>query len=217
MRSCVLLVIVLILIAFSVACSPVSQTAQTVPPEPSPTVDQRFKRTSAEQYESTTKGIAGVVHQLRIPNLKEAKNHRGIEFRLYMGFGLFFPKCFIYRSVDNKREALLIDAKVRNNKAVFDRAGNIQPESRVLIAPVSGWESFERALSENGVGPTISLKFDEYDTVDPDEGSIVLELRNENNYSAVSYTRDNNLEDGRKAKRVCQLVEKEFGVTMSCN
>ncbi len=207
---------VLILVAVSLACSHSSQSVETATPAPSPTPDQRLKRSIEEQSQSTTRGIARLANDLRVPNLKDVKNHRGTEFRLYIGFGLFFPRCFIYRSLDNKREALLIDAKVRNNKAVFDSTGKIQPETKVLAGPVSGWESFEKALADNGVGYTISLKFDVYDIVDPDEGSIVLELRSEQGYSAVSYTSDNDSEDSKKARRICELVEKEFSVKIGC-
>lgn len=204
------------MIAVSLGCSSGHQTFQTTTPSPSPTPDQRFRRSSAEQYESTTKGIKELARQLRISNLKDSQNFRGTEFRLYIGFGLVFPHGFIYRSLDNKREAKLINAKVRSDKAVFDRTGNIQPEVKVLVGPVSGWESFERALAENGVGTTLGLKFDEFDMVDPDEVSIVLELKTEQGYSAVSYTSDNDSEDGKKAKRICELIEKEFGVRMGC-
>lgn len=208
-------IVVTVLIA-GVACSRRPQAIQIAGPSPSPSVDQRLKRSSEQQYEWTAKGITELAKQLRIANLKDGKSHSGTEFRLYHGLGLFFPRCFIYRSWDNKREALFIDAKVRNNKAVFDRAGHIQPETKALAAPVSGWESFEKRLDENGVAPTLNLKFDEYDIVDPDEGSIMLELRNGKNYSAVSYTSDNDSQDGKKAKRACELVEKEFGVKMGC-
>lgn len=202
-----------ILIAIGFACSGAPHTAA---PTPSPTPNQRFKRTSEQQYESTTKGIKELARQLRIPNLSDVASSRGTEFRLYIGFGLVFPRCFVYRSLDNKREAQLIEAKVRSDKAVFDRAGKIQPEVKVLAVPVSGWESFEKVLAENGVDSTIRLKFDEFDMVEPDEGSIVLELRTEQSYSAVSYTSDNDSGDGKKAKRICGLVEKEFGVKMGC-
>ncbi len=168
-------------------------------------------------YDEMLGRVAGLSGQAGIGNLKDAKlpdDQR--EIRIWKGFGLTYPRCFILRIENGNASASFVSPKVIGAKAVFDK-GNPVYATKVLNAPHSGWVDLVTYLREQGIDSSIELSLDKHFIPDPDGEELVLEMRNAS-YHTMAYYNDSTVTgDGKKAFGICQKIEKEFDIHLGCH
>lgn len=151
-----------------------------------------------------------------IPNLRDVTAGPQTETRMWVGFGLAVPKCFILSNRSDENAAFYVGPKVVGNRAVLDAEGKVLITKTTLPAPKSGWDDFERFLKSRGVDKTLRLAPVKEPTADVDVRYIVIEVKSGDSYSMVFYSLSEESGDRPKALEVCQRVEQEFGILMGC-
>ena len=71
-------------------------------------------------------------------------------------------------------------------------------------------------MIDQGIDSPLKLSLDNEHVVDPDEESIVVEVKSGTLYSMVFFSLSPGNADGRKVVAVCRMVEREFNVIMGC-
>lgn len=155
--------------------------------------------------------------KLSIEDLREAKLSDGeSEIRIWLGFGLAYPRCFMLRNLNGREEAAFIGPR----KVSFDArsVGNAQVlmPKIPLGPPRIGWPQFDQLLKQQGFGSPIQLTLDESYTADPDEEIIVVEAKSGASYSMVFFPVFTESVDGRKALAVCKMIEQQFAIRVGC-
>ncbi len=149
---------------------------------------------------------------LRIDNLIDRPSGTEHEIRIWVGFGLSYPRCFILRQTNGTLEASHVTVTT-----VSGPTGNATTVRTILGTPKSGWDRFERFLRSQGIGSSIHLA-PEHDYIpNPDGQIIALESKSGAGYSMVFFHLDNKSAEAQKAVSVCRRVEEEFGITMHCS
>jgi len=154
--------------------------------------------------------------KLRIQNLKEDSANPGPETRIWVGFGVFHPRCLILKGTTGKRTAVYLGTNEGAGPAANSAKSRDIITNTVLNAPISGWDKFDRFLIDQGIDSPLKLSLDNEHVDDPDEESIVVEVKSGTLYSMVFFTLSPENADGRKVIAVCRMVEREFNVIMGC-
>ena len=154
------------------------------------------------------RGITNEAQKIGIKNLKDTGRGPGTEIRVWVGFGLLYPRCFIMTERNGRREAFHITAK-RN-------ANRISTPKLLLVSPKSGWDEFSSFIKQHGIDSPLKLSLDKQSEFDPDEEAIVIEVMSNGKYEMVFYDYSNTSGDGRKAIAVCRKIDQEFGIQMGC-
>jgi len=153
----------------------------------------------------------------RLTNLKDvALQPEESETRVWVGFALMNTPCFILKDVNGQKSAVFISAKVSRPASASDRKPRVLPVHTVLSAPSSGWPEFDRYLKEQGVEYPLRFSFDNRHSGDPDEESIVIEMKSGANYSMVFFPLFTETADGKRALEVCRKIEQEFHIKLGC-
>ena len=154
------------------------------------------------------RGIRNEAGKIRIKNLEDTADGPGTEIRVWVGFGLLYPRCFIMTERNGRREAFHITAK---------RSANMISTPKLLLAsPKSGWNEFTNFIKQHGIDLPLKLSLDKQSEFDPDEEAIVIEVKSNGKYEMVFYDYSNTSPDGRTAIAVCRKLDQEFGIQMGC-
>ena len=168
--------------------------------------------TNAQQSDSDMKIVQDAIknesQKVRIKNLKDTVRQPGTEVRIWVGFGLLYPRIFIMTERNGSRQAFHITAK-RNGKS-------ITTPKILLKSPESGWNEFAEFIKKQGIASALKLSPDKEPEFDPDEEIIAIEVRSHGKYEMVFYESDTKSADGRKAMEVCKKLDQEFGIMMGC-
>ena len=193
-----------------------SQQAPNSNSVPSPSKDSISEGLPTIPYDEMLGRVAGLSGQAGIGNLKDAKlpdDQR--EFRIWKGFGLTYPRCFILRIENGNASASFVAPKVIRGKAVFNK-GNPVYATNALSAPHSGWDNLVTYLREHGIDSSVDLSLDKRFMPDPDGEELVLEMTNASRHSMAYYDDSTVTGDGKKAFGICQNIEKEFDIHLGC-
>jgi hypothetical protein len=152
--------------------------------------------------------------KLKINNLRDTASEAETEIRIWVGFGMLYPRCFIMKELNGRREAFYIAPKTIGGKK--DVQGEVPMTKLSLESPKSGWNEFAEFIKKQGVDSPMKLSLDAQYLPDPDEESIAIESKSHGNYEIVFYTLSTKSEDGQKALQVCRKIEQEFGIKMGC-
>lgn len=164
---------------------------------------------SATQLESRTELMRTILNResskLNLKALREVHfDPADSEIRVWVGFGLYVPRCFVLRRVHDLNQAYLVTSQDSNAK--------LSP----LAAPQSGWPAFDQLLKDHKINSPIELKLDDEHLADPDEEVIAVEVKSGERYDLVYYPVGTQTEDGKKVITVCKTIEKDFGIRMGC-
>lgn len=151
-----------------------------------------------------------------IPNLRDVTSGTQTETRMWVGFGLVVPSCFILNNRSDGNEALYVGPKIVGSQAVLDAEGKVLITKTTLPAPKSGWDDFEQFLKSRGVDKTLRLTPGKEPTLAADASYIVIEVKSGDSYSMVFYSLAKESGGRPKALEVCRKVEQEFGMHMGC-
>jgi hypothetical protein len=151
-----------------------------------------------------------------IPNLRETKVQLQNETRIWVGFGLSIPRCFILINTDDDNKAFYVAPKIVGNKAVMDADGKVLIATTALPAPKSGWNEFKKFLNEQGVDKTLSPSPKDKSISGPDEQYIVIEVKSRDTYGMAFYSLFQGKDEIRRALEVCQRIEQDFAISMDC-
>ena len=186
--------------------NPVAQSSKDPTSEASPVIP----------YDEMLRQVAGLAKQAGIANLKDAKlSDAQTEIRIWKGFGLVYPRCFILAVSNGIPTATFTAPRVKANKAVF-RNGKAVYANTPLNAPRSGWDNLFAYLKEHGIESTINLALDKHYMPYPDAEDLVLEMKNASHYTMVYYIDSTTTADGKKAFGICQKMETEFDIHLGC-
>lgn len=155
--------------------------------------------------------------KLRIKNLSDSVLTSDTETRIWVGFGLMYPRCFILKNTHGKREAFYIAPGIVGSKAARAAKGKLSGNKIVLDSPESGWDEFDKFFREQGIDSPIRLSLDREFRPAPDGELIVVEVRAGTSYSMVFFSVFTESDDGQKALRVCRRIEQEFTIKMGCS
>ena len=152
----------------------------------------------------------------KLRNLKEVSLRPGdSETRVWVGFALMNTPCFILKEVNGQKSAVFISAKVSRRES-SDRKPRVLPVHTVLSAPQSGWLEFDKYLKEQGVEYPLRLSLDDKHTGDPDEETLVIEIKSGSMYSMIFFPVFTETADGKRALEVCRKIEQEFQIKLGC-
>jgi hypothetical protein len=167
------------------------------------------------EYQFMLGELKKMSEQLGIANLKDSPDDSN-EIRLCVGFGLTYPRCFIFRKISEKHQALYYGPRYTGGKAAVDSHRKVILSGKELPIPRSGWEAFERFLQQNRIEFALPLKLDKKRGHNPDEQFIALETKSTSGYSMVFYSLDGDSKDARTVLDFCRKVEEEFDTIMDC-
>ena len=126
------------------------------------------------------------------------------ETRIWVGFGLLSPRCFVFKNVNGV------------NQALFFTVQRSRANAYALTPPQSGWLTLEQILKSSGIRPPLQLKPDYQHLPDPDEELIVVELKSGAEYYLIYYPVATDTQDGKRVVELCRTIEEEFDVRMGC-
>ena len=178
-------------------------------------VKEDRKRHYEEALQDELKSLASKLH---LPNLKETELDNAIEIRIWTGFGIFSPRCFVLKQNNGKYKALYVEPRFIGDKPELDAKGDQLINTIVMDAPISGWEEFDNFLKEQGIDSPMKLSLDDEPTEDAsDAGAVAVEVKSGKEYSAVVFSILSKSADSQKVSKVCQKIKQEFNVEMGCS
>jgi hypothetical protein len=167
-------------------------------------------------YDEMLRRVAGLSKQTRVANLKDVNlRDDQTEIRIWKGFGLISPRCFIIVIANGKPAASFVTAKVVDNRGVFQN-GNLVYINTPLNAPRSGWDNFITYLHGHGIRSSINLVLDKRYMPDPDSEELVLEMKTGSRHTMAYYNDSTATADGKKAFDVCKQIRNEFDINLGC-
>ncbi len=176
--------------------------------------DVKRRKALQGQVEAIQRAIKRESLNLKINNLRDTVSDAETEIRIWVGFGMAYPRCFIMKELSGRREAFYIAPKTIGSKVEVQ--GEVPMVKRSLDSPKSGWNEFAQFTKKQGVDSPMKLSLDDQHVPDPDEESIAIEVKSHGPYKMVFYALSTKSEDGQKALQVCRKLEQEFGITMGC-
>jgi hypothetical protein len=167
-------------------------------------------------YDEMLREVAGLSKQAGIANLKDANlRDAQTEIRIWKGFGLTYPRCFILGITNGIPAASYTAPKVIGSKAVFHN-GNAVYVNTPINAPHSGWDNLFAYLKEHGIGSSVDLALDKRYMPDPDSEELVLEMKNGPRHTMAYYDDSTATADGKRAFAICHKIENEFDIHLGC-
>jgi len=208
-------IVALMAVGFIVSCS----TTGTQFPTPLPVsslslpIDEGLPPPS---YEQMLLQVTRLAKEVGIPNLKDANlSDAQTQFRLWMGLGLITPRCFMLKIDNGNPTASFATVKIVGNKGVFLN-GNPVYVNAPLNAPHSGWATFLAFLRQNGIDTSINIALDKHYKPDPDQESLILEMKTGSRHTLVHYINSTVADDSKKAFAVCEQIQNEFDIQVGC-
>lgn len=189
-----------------------------------PTNSQNNENTPLKQIDESKQLIAieRAVKELSdnydVINLKEKRLQKNeMELRIWSSIGFDYERCFILNKDSGNWNAFVLTPKVADGEIVRTKQGKIVSEKTSFSTPKSGWEEFDKHLIEQGICYPLTYSFDkEYVPPIIDEGVIILEVKQNMNYSLVSFREFTKSEDGKNILNLCKKIEKEFDAVIGC-
>ncbi len=169
----------------------------------------------AQRYPYIAKRVARESEKLGLVTLAGVNQPTNEEIRLWAGFGLTVPRCFILKKVQGEPAAAFAGPQVIGQTAVIDQNGAVASFTEDLAAPKSGWDSFTTFLKHQGIGYPIQPRPEGFQS-DPDIEYFVVEVSSPTGYDMVYFTDEDEGEAATRVRNVCKTIEKEFGVQMDC-
>jgi hypothetical protein len=205
----------LIVVAQLGACSPSGQSPAPVavnsPPHPATYEGSPPMSDGQMQAE-----LARISKEAGLPNLKDANlSDAQTELRLWRGFGLALPVCFVLKIDRGNPAASFTSPKIVGNKAVFHNGSPIYVTTP-LDAPRSGWANLLAYLKQNGIDSSINLALDKRDKPDPDIEALFLEMKTGSRHTMTYYLDSTDSDDGKKAYDICEIIKNEFNIQIGC-
>lgn len=186
---------------------------QPVSPSPEPSA---YAGLPTPPYEEMLAEVARLSKEVGIVNLKDARVVDGqIEIRIWKGFGLITPRCFVIRVTHNNHAALVVSARISGKRGVI-RNGKFVYATTTVTAPRSGWDDFLTFLRQNGIGSSIELASDKTYMPDPDGETLILEMKNGSRHTMAYYADSTPSVDGKKAFAICRRIGSDFGIVLGC-
>ncbi len=164
------------------------------------------------QAEAIQRAIKRESLNLKINNLRDEVSDAETEIRIWVGFGMLYPRGFIMKVQHGRQEAFYVAPKILGNKA----DGKVKMTKVSLESPKAGWNEFAEFVKKQGIDSPMKLSLDDQHVPDPDEESIVIEVRSHGTYQMVFYALSTENEDGKRALQVCRRIEQEFGIPLGC-
>jgi hypothetical protein len=160
--------------------------------------------------------VVRLAKQAGIPNLKDMNlSDTQTEIRLWKGFGLAYPRCFVLKIDSGKPTASFVSPKTLGNRAGLHK-GNPVYLNTPLNAPHSGWENLLGYLKQNGIDSSIRLALDKRYMPYPDAEALLLEMKTGARHTLVYYIDSTITDDGQKAFYICKRIQKEFDIPLAC-
>lgn len=153
--------------------------------------------------------------RLGIGNLREVPTDDGTEIRIWVGFGIGYPRCFILKTLDGKYKAVYV-APTNDTSRGNSQVKRPSFEKTPLDAPRSGWDELGGFLKEEGIAIPIKLSLDQKSLAGLDEEFIVVEAKSAGLYDMIFYPLSTKSKDGQKTLNVCRRIEQEFSIRMGC-
>lgn len=189
-----------------------NSTTPSASPSSSIENDVKVRKALQAQVEVIQGAIQRESLKLKINNLRDTASEAETEIRIWVGFGMLYPRCFIMKELNGRREAFYIAPNTNGDKT----GGEVRMTKLPLGSPKSDWNKFAEFIKKQGVDSPMKLSLDAQYLPDPDEESIAIEAKSHGNYEMVFYTLSTKSEDGHKALEVCRKIEQEFGIRMGC-
>lgn len=160
-------------------------------------------------YELVQRALHRQSLKLKISSLKEVASKSEVETRVWVGFGLAYPRCFILKRGKERQTAVFITAKPAGAETLMTETS--------LDSPKSGWTAFDTFLKDQGISSPLRLALDDKHLPDDDEEIIAVEIRSGASYSMVFFPTTVETTDGKKVLAVCHRIEREFNIQMGCS
>jgi hypothetical protein len=173
--------------------------------------DDELKR----RYQVMGTEIKRASEKLAVENLRDSIHDKD-EIRVWVGFGLTYPRCFTLRFVQEERQATYLTIRTVRRGAALEKVEGVVTKTPLDI-PKSGWDEFEKFLKSQGIDSPIRLSRESSQFIpSPDVQIIAIEVKYGAAYSMVFFNLDNKAEDAQKALSVCRRIEQEFTIEMYC-
>lgn len=209
-----------ILVSLICACSPRSKTESRANNKSSTSTTMSSQTISASEMQSRQETMLRAIKReaqwSKLTNLSAVLLRPGeSELRLWADF-VTSTRCFDLKDKNGKKRAVFISAEITHPPSRTGQAPRVLPVHTVLNAPQSGWLEFDRYLKEQGIEYPLRFSLDDKHSSDPDEGSIVIEMKSGANYSMVFFPLFTETADGKRALEVCRKIEQEFHIKLGC-
>src|SRR6266404_6134762 len=157
MRATILTFTIVALASLSNQCSrhskvvnPQSNRAtQSASPSSSIANDVKGEKALQGQVEAIQGAIKRESLKLKINNLRDDVSDAETEIRIWVGFGMLYPRCFMMKELNGRREAFYIAPKTISGKT--DVQGEVPMTKLSLESPKSGWNEFAEFIKKQGI------------------------------------------------------------------
>ena len=167
-------------------------------------------------YEQMIPELARLSKQAGLTNLRDlGVKDSQTEFRLWKGFGLAYPRCFVLRIENDNASASFVSPKVVADKAVVNNGHPVYANTP-LKAPRSGWSNLLTYLKQNGIDSSINLTLDKRYHPYPDAEALILEMKTGSRHTMAHYIDSTVSNDGKKAFAICEKIQLEFDIQLAC-
>jgi hypothetical protein len=146
--------------------------------------------------------------KLGLKTLNDPMADYSSEIRVWVGFGIVYPRCFILRRTAGKQEAFFMTYEILGSNK------KVKVSKTVLKPPRSGWSEFERFLKVQGID--FPIKLTSQLSPDPDVQIIVVQTGSKDVYSMVYFSLNGDSQDFQRVQAVCEKIEDEFEIVMGC-
>lgn len=107
-------------------------------------------------------------------------------------------------------------ASFLSGEFIEDKLTLLKKRSQDNLSPKSGWNNISMLIDKN-IGFPFPYEIDDSDAVlEPDEGTIVLEVKKGENYGLVFYRKFSESVDGKTIIELCKLLQDEFNLDLGC-
>jgi hypothetical protein len=163
-------------------------------------------------YETMLGEITNLSKKVGISNLREANlSGSETEVRIWNAGGLIIPVCLVLKIQNESSAAVRVAPKIVGDRAIFDKQGKPIYVKTDLGSPRSGWSEIVSYLREQEIIPSVKLALDKRFMPEPDQLSIIIEVKTGAQYSMVHYAEFTESKDGKRALNVSRRIENEFG------
>ena len=159
MRTTILTFTIVALASSSTQCSRHSQVVrlksnsatQSASPSSSIENDVKGRKPLQAQVEVIQGAIKRESLKLKINNLRDSV--ADAEIRIWVGFGMLYPRCFMMKELNGRREAFYIAPKTNGDKT----EGEVPMAKLSLGSPKSDWNEFVEFIKKQGVDYPMKL------------------------------------------------------------
>lgn len=93
----------------------------------------------------------------------------------------------------------------------------LKKQSQENLSPKSDWKNLSDLFVDKNIGFPFPYELDDSDEVlEPDEGILVLEIKQGENYGLAFYRKFSDTNDGKTIIELCKLLQDEFNLDLGC-